>query len=104
LVLSTIRNPLWAVAYLLVFGMGTVVGMMLMTSAMTIPVAGTGKNFAAAGVYLALFPALSALASGFSSRIRSVSSMAFSGPASIGLRNDWFGNLANPRSVWLFFC
>jgi high-affinity nickel-transport protein len=52
LVLSTIRSPLWAIAYLLVFGMGTVAGMMLMTSAMAIPVAWTGKNFAAASRYL----------------------------------------------------
>jgi ABC-type nickel/cobalt efflux system permease component RcnA len=52
LVLSTIRSPLRAVAYLLVFGAGTVVGMMLMTSAMAIPVVWTGKNFEAAGKYL----------------------------------------------------
>jgi high-affinity nickel-transport protein len=31
LVLTTIRNPPWAVAYLLVFGVGTVAGMMLIT-------------------------------------------------------------------------
>jgi high-affinity nickel-transport protein len=31
LVLTTIRNPRWAVAYLLVFGIGTVAGMMLIT-------------------------------------------------------------------------
>jgi high-affinity nickel-transport protein len=31
LVLATIRNPRWAVAYLLVFGAGTIVGMMLIT-------------------------------------------------------------------------
>ncbi len=31
LVLTTIRNPRWAVAYLLVFGLGTVAGMMLIT-------------------------------------------------------------------------
>ena len=31
LVLTTIRDPRWAVAYLLVFGMGTVAGMMLIT-------------------------------------------------------------------------
>jgi nickel/cobalt exporter len=52
LVLSTIRSPLWAIAYLLVFGLGTVAGMMLMTSAMAIPVAWTGKNFAVASRYL----------------------------------------------------
>ena len=52
LVLSTIRSPLWAIAYLLVFGIGTIVGMMLMTSAMAIPVAYTGKHFDLAGRYL----------------------------------------------------
>jgi ABC-type nickel/cobalt efflux system permease component RcnA len=31
LVLATIRNPRWAVAYLLVFGVGTIAGMMLIT-------------------------------------------------------------------------
>jgi High-affinity nickel-transport protein len=31
LVLSTIRDPRWAVAYLLVFGIGTIAGMMLIT-------------------------------------------------------------------------
>ena len=52
LVLSTIRSPLWAIAYLLVFGIGTIIGMMLMTSAMAIPVAYTGKHFDLAGRYL----------------------------------------------------
>jgi hypothetical protein len=31
LILSTIRNPRWAIAYLLIFGVGTVGGMMLIT-------------------------------------------------------------------------
>ena len=52
LVLSTIRSPLWAIAYLLVFGIGTIIGMMLMTSAMAIPVACTGKRFEFVGKYL----------------------------------------------------
>jgi ABC-type nickel/cobalt efflux system permease component RcnA len=52
LVLSTIHTPLWAIAYLLVFGIGTVIGMMLMTSAMAVPVVYTGKHFAAANRYL----------------------------------------------------
>jgi len=34
LVLTTIRVPSWAVLYLLVFGIGTVAGMMLITAAM----------------------------------------------------------------------
>jgi high-affinity nickel permease len=37
LVLTTIRVPSWAVAYLLVFGIGTVAGMMLITAALALP-------------------------------------------------------------------
>lgn len=39
LVLTTIRDPAWAVAYLVVFGIGTVAGMVLITTAMAIPFA-----------------------------------------------------------------
>ncbi len=45
LVLATIRNPVWAIAYLLLFGFGTVVGMMLMTAVIALPVVWSGKNF-----------------------------------------------------------
>ena len=44
LVLSMIPSPAWAVAYLAVFGLGTVLGMMLMTTAMAIPIAFTGRS------------------------------------------------------------
>ena len=37
LVLTTIRDPLWAIAYLLVFGIGTIAGMMLITMAIAAP-------------------------------------------------------------------
>jgi ABC-type nickel/cobalt efflux system permease component RcnA len=37
LVLTTIRVPGWAVLYLLVFGIGTVAGMMLITTAIAVP-------------------------------------------------------------------
>lgn len=37
LVLTTIRVPSWAVLYLLIFGIGTVAGMMLITAAIAIP-------------------------------------------------------------------
>ncbi len=37
LVLSTIHSPLWATFYLLIFGAGTMLGMMLMTVAMALP-------------------------------------------------------------------
>jgi high-affinity nickel permease len=39
LVLAAIRDPLWAVAYLLLFGVGTVAGMMLITAAIGVPFA-----------------------------------------------------------------
>jgi ABC-type nickel/cobalt efflux system permease component RcnA len=45
LVLSTIKSPFWATAYLLVFGLGTVVGMMIMTTAISAPLVFTGRKF-----------------------------------------------------------
>ena len=39
LVLPMIRNPSWTIAYLAVFGLGTVMGMMLITSAIAFPIA-----------------------------------------------------------------
>lgn len=39
LVLAVIRNPWWATAYLLVFGVGTIAGMMVMTGAIAAPFA-----------------------------------------------------------------
>lgn len=38
LVLPIIRNPSWAMAYLLIFGIGTIAGMMLITAAIAVPV------------------------------------------------------------------
>ena len=46
LVLSTIRQPRWAVAYLLVFGVGTIAGMMLITAAMALPFSLVGNQLA----------------------------------------------------------
>ena len=37
LVLTTIRNPAWAVFYLLIFGLGTIAGMTLITAAIALP-------------------------------------------------------------------
>jgi ABC-type nickel/cobalt efflux system permease component RcnA len=45
LVLSTIHSPLWATVYLLIFGVGTMVGMMCMTAAMAVPLAFAGSRF-----------------------------------------------------------
>jgi hypothetical protein len=46
LVLSTIREPAWAVLYLLVFGVGTIAGMMLVTAAIALPFSFAGYRFA----------------------------------------------------------
>jgi len=52
LVLSTIHNPIWATVYLLIFGAGTMIGMMCMTAAMAVPLAYAGTRFAKLGQYL----------------------------------------------------
>lgn len=44
LVLAPIRDPLWATMYLLVFGAGTIAGMMLISSIMVWPFARTGPR------------------------------------------------------------
>lgn len=49
LVLTTIRNPRWGVWYLLVFGLGTMVGMTLMTAAIALPFTRTDRRFARLG-------------------------------------------------------
>jgi high-affinity nickel permease len=46
LVLAEIRDPRWAIAYLLVFGVGTIAGMMLITMAIGAPFAYTSRRFA----------------------------------------------------------
>ena len=46
LVLSTIHNPAWATAYLLIFGVGTMIGMMCMTAAIAVPLTFAADRFA----------------------------------------------------------
>jgi high-affinity nickel-transport protein len=45
LVLATIRNPKWAILYLLVFGVGTIAGMMLITTAIALPFSFASHKF-----------------------------------------------------------
>jgi ABC-type nickel/cobalt efflux system permease component RcnA len=52
LVLSTIHSPIWATAYLLIFGAGTMIGMMCMTAMIAVPFAFAGDRFAKLGKYL----------------------------------------------------
>jgi len=45
-ILATIRNPVWAMAYLVIFGIGTIAGMALITTAIAIPSVYGAKRFA----------------------------------------------------------
>ncbi len=45
LVLSTIKSPLWSTFYLVVFGVGTMLGMMGMTAALSVPLIHGGRKF-----------------------------------------------------------
>ena len=46
LILSTVHDPRWAVAFLLIFGIGTIAGMMLITAALALPFSFAGYRFA----------------------------------------------------------
>jgi len=64
LVLTTIRDPRWAVAYLLVFGVGTVAGMMLITMSIASAFNFFGRRHANFSVRLGLASGLLSLAFG----------------------------------------
>jgi ABC-type nickel/cobalt efflux system permease component RcnA len=64
LVLTTIRVPSWAVVYLLVFGVGTVAGMMLITAAIAMPFTFSENRFARLNRGLGLFSGVLSLAFG----------------------------------------
>ena len=53
LVLSTIHSPVWATFYLLIFGAGTMIGMMCMTAAIAVPLTFAGDRFGRLSKYLA---------------------------------------------------
>jgi len=64
LVLTTIQNPVWSIAYLLVFGIGTIAGMMLITVAIAVPFALTAGRFTRVDRQLATASGLLSLAFG----------------------------------------
>jgi ABC-type nickel/cobalt efflux system permease component RcnA len=64
LVLTTIRVSSWAVLYLLVFGLGTVAGMMLITAAIAVPFKFSQGRFARLNRGLGLISGLASLAFG----------------------------------------
>lgn len=63
LVLPVIRDPIWALLYLLIFGVGTIAGMMLITAAIAAPITYSANRFrlfnryvgAAAGILSLIF-------------------------------------------------
>jgi high-affinity nickel-transport protein len=64
LVLSTIRNPFWSTVYLLVFGAGTMAGMMLMTAAISLPMVFTVRKSFRVHRYLTVISGLASVAFG----------------------------------------
>ena len=46
LVITTIRDPAWAIVYLLVFGAGTIAGMSMITMVIAVPFASFGERSA----------------------------------------------------------
>jgi ABC-type nickel/cobalt efflux system permease component RcnA len=64
LVLSTIKSPLWSTAYLLVFGFGTIMGMMLMTTAISMPLVYSGKRYLGINRYLIAISGFASMAFG----------------------------------------
>jgi hypothetical protein len=63
-VLGTIRERAWAVAYLLVFGAGTIAGMMLITTALAVPFAALGRGTGRADKFLGVASGLASVALG----------------------------------------
>jgi high-affinity nickel-transport protein len=64
LVLSTIHSPVWATAYLVVFGVGTMIGMMCMTAAIAVPLTFAADRFAKLGQYLGVASGMASLVFG----------------------------------------
>ncbi|HEY0795538.1 MAG TPA: hypothetical protein VGD64_07135 [Acidisarcina sp.] len=64
LVLSTIHSPVWATVYLLVFGAGTMIGMMGMTAAMAVPLSYSGDRFGKLSRYMGVASGMVSLSFG----------------------------------------
>jgi high-affinity nickel-transport protein len=64
LVLSTIHNPIWATVYLLIFGAGTMIGMMCMTAVIALPLAYAGDRFSVLSRYLGVASGMASLCFG----------------------------------------
>jgi high-affinity nickel-transport protein len=63
-VLTTIREPLYALAYLLLFGVGTLAGMMLITSALALPLAVAARKLTSFTGHIGVVTGLFSVATG----------------------------------------
>jgi nickel/cobalt exporter len=64
LVLTTIHNPYWATIYLVIFGIGTMIGMMCMTAAIAVPLTFAADRFANLSRYFGLVSGMVSLCFG----------------------------------------
>ena len=64
LVVPVIRNPVWAMAYLLIFGVGTIAGMILITAAIAVPITYSAGRFQLLNRYLGAATGVVSLALG----------------------------------------
>jgi len=64
LVLSTIHSPIWATVYLLIFGAGTMIGMMCMTAAMAVPLTFAGERSTRLGKWVGAASGMASLCFG----------------------------------------
>jgi high-affinity nickel permease len=64
LVMTTIRDPAWAIVYLLVFGVGTIAGMSMITMAIVVPFASLGERSARKHAFVRLATGVASVALG----------------------------------------
>ena len=65
LVMTTIRDPWWAIAYLLLFGLGTVAGMILITAIIAMPLVWSQRQFSSWNQRMTVVSGLISLSFGF---------------------------------------
>jgi len=58
LVMTTIRDPWWAIAYLLLFGLGTIAGMILITALIAMPIVLSQRRFSSWNQGISVFSGL----------------------------------------------
>jgi high-affinity nickel-transport protein len=61
LVLGTIREPLFGIAYLIIFGIGTIAGMLLITVALAMPIVAAARRFEGLHQTLALLTGIAGI-------------------------------------------